>query len=260
MDVTDNDMTAPAEVGGNFAGPDDSVGFEVAEATLVEEPPESVKHLFGEVFPEVNHFAQILRDEGEVRGLIGPRELPRLWSRHLVNSAAVLDFIPAQVAVVDIGSGAGFPGIVIAICRSDLEVHLVEPMRRRFEWLCDVADEIGLDNVSIHNARAEELRGQGMADVVTARAVANLKKLLPLAMPLIVPGGRLLALKGRRAYEEVKDARPVFALHSVDSVRVHEVPSPMEDESTMVVELMRARDQRAGRRGQQSRGRKRTNF
>lgn len=183
----------------------------------------------------------MLIDEGELRGLIGPRELPRLWSRHLVNSAAVLQFIPERVQVMDIGSGAGFPGLVIAISRPDLDVHLVEPMQRRCEWLADVVDEIGIDNVTIHNARAEELHGVGQSDTVTSRAVANLKKLTQLTMPLVLPGGSMLALKGRKAAEEVKNARPQFKKLGVDWVKVHEVPSVMEDESTRVVELRKKR-------------------
>ncbi|HHT40446.1 MAG TPA: 16S rRNA (guanine(527)-N(7))-methyltransferase RsmG [Actinomyces sp.] len=217
--------------------------FEVASDgdSVVEEPTEAVRELFGQEFSRINHFAQMLIDEGELRGLIGPRELPRLWSRHLVNSAAVLGFIPENVQVMDIGSGAGFPGLVIAISRPDLDVHLVEPMQRRCEWLADVVDEIGIDNVTIHNDRAEELHGLGQSDIVTSRAVANLKKLTRLTMPLVLPGGSMLALKGRKAADEVKAARPAFKKLQVDWVKVHEVPSVMEDESTRVVELRKKR-------------------
>lgn len=179
--------------------------------------------------------------EGELRGLIGPRELPRLWSRHIVNSAAVLPFLPTAVQVMDVGSGAGFPGLVIAIARPDLDVHLVEPMSRRCEWLADVRDELDLDNITIHNARAEELHGLGQSDIVTARAVANLKKLTKLTMPLVLPGGSMLALKGRKAKEEVDAARSVFKKLGVHRVDIHEVPSVMEDESTRVVQLRKKR-------------------
>lgn len=216
----------------------------------VESPNADVRNLFGMSFGAINHFATMLVEEGELRGLIGPRELPRLWSRHLVNSAALLDFIPSRSQVLDVGSGAGFPGLVVAIARPDVDVHLVEPMQRRCEWLADVVAEIGLDNVTIHEAQAQQLRGQGQADIVTARAVANVGKLLPICMPLVQPGGRVLALKGRRVTDEVEDARASFAQHAVADYRIHEVPSVMEDESTMVLELIKARDMRQrGRAG-----------
>lgn len=207
----------------------------------VEVPNDAVRDLFGPSFGTIEHFAAMLAEEGELRGLIGPRELPRLWSRHIVNSAAVLDFIPRRVQVLDIGSGAGFPGLVVAIARPDLDVHLVEPMVRRCEWLADVVDEIALDNVTIHQARAEELHGRGQSDVVTSRAVAHLKKLTRLTMPLVRPGGSMLALKGRRVADEVSECRGLFRKFQVDMVDMHEVPSVMEDESTRVVQLRKRR-------------------
>lgn len=207
---------------------------------MVESPNEAAVELFGLSFSAMNHFAQMLVDEGETRGLIGPRELPRLWSRHLVNSAAIVDFIPQRAQMLDVGSGAGFPGIVAAIMRPDVDVHLVEPMLRRIEWLDDVIVELGLDNVTLHHKRAEELHGQGKADVVTSRAVANLRKLVPITLPLVRSGGSLLALKGRKAAEEISDAQKLFKKFGVVRSQVHEVPSVMEEESTMVVELIRA--------------------
>lgn len=219
-------------------------GLAAEGSDVVEAPTEEVSELFGMSFGAIRHFATMLEEEGELRGLIGPRELPRLWSRHLVNSAALLDFIPSRAQVLDVGSGAGFPGLVIAIARPDVDVHLVEPMTRRCEWLADVAEEIGLDNVTIHEAQAQELRGQGQADIVTARAVANVRKLLPICMPLVQPGGKVLALKGRRVQQEVDDALSIFAQHAVADYHIHEVPSVMEDESTMVLELVKARDMR----------------
>ena len=203
-------------------------------AEVPEEPTPEVVDLFGLAFPAVEEFARMLEDEGELRGLIGPRELPRLWSRHIVNSAAVLDFLPRRGQVLDVGSGAGFPGIVIAIARLDLDVHLAEPMQRRCEWLADVVSALGLDNVTIHQARAEELRGKGKSDVVTARAVANMSKLIRLTSKLIAPGGSLVALKGRRAPLEVEEAAAELKRHHL-SAKVHEVPSIMEDDSTYVV-------------------------
>lgn len=211
------------------------------DGSFVEQPNEAVREFFGPQFGPMDHFARMLVEEGELRGLIGPRELPRLWSRHIVNSAAVLGFIPEGVQVLDVGSGAGFPGLVVAIARPDLDVHLVEPMVRRCEWLADVAGEIGLENVTIHNARAEELYNVGETDIVTSRAVANLKQLTRWTMPLVLPGGKMLALKGRRAAEEVKAARPLLKKFNVGRVHVHEVPSLMEEESTRVVEMQKKR-------------------
>ncbi|MCD4550093.1 MULTISPECIES: 16S rRNA (guanine(527)-N(7))-methyltransferase RsmG [unclassified Schaalia] len=210
----------------NFADFPDDVHAEV--------PTSAVRDLFGLAFHDICEFVRMLQDEGEVRGLIGPREVPRLWSRHIVNSAAILDFLPKKGQVLDIGSGAGFPGIVAAIARPHLDFHLAEPMQRRCEWLEDVIDTLGLDNVTIHQARAEELRGKGKADVVTARAVANMSKLVRMTSKLIAPGGHLVALKGRKAPIEVEDARAELRRHHL-SAQIHEVPSVMEDEATYVV-------------------------
>ncbi len=204
-----------------------------------ERPDEAARALFGMGLPAVEEFARMLREEGEIRGVIGPHEVPRLWSRHLVNSAAVLDFLPRRGEILDIGSGAGFPGIVIAACRPALSVTLAEPMERRCEWLADVVDALGLDNVQIVRARAAELRGKLRADAVTSRAVANMTKLVRMTTRLIAPGGSLVALKGRRAAAEVMDAQMELTRHHLVA-EVHEVPSPMEDESTFVVVCRRA--------------------
>ncbi len=205
-----------------------------------EQPTLAVREFFGLSFGQVEAFAHMLTEEGELRGLIGPRELPRLWSRHLVNSAAILDYIPKKSQVLDIGSGAGFPGIIVAIARPELDVHLVEPMNRRVEWLYDVIDELGLDNVTVHHCRSEDLRGKGKADVVTSRAVANMSKLVRMTSKLIAPGGRLVALKGRRAAVEVEEAQYELKRHHLRA-QVHEVPSIMEDDSTFVVVAERIR-------------------
>ena len=179
--------------------------------------------------------------EGELRGLIGPRELPRLWTRHLLNSSPVAPFVDAGVRFADIGSGAGFPGVVVAIMRPDLDVHLIEPMERRTTWLEDVARELSLSNVSVVRARAEELHGTASYDAVSARAVAALKKLVPWAAPLIAPGGRLVALKGERAALEVTEAEKVLRKHKLTDTSVHEVLVPGTDEPTRVVTAQRVR-------------------
>lgn len=205
----------------------------------VETPPEEGAEVFGASWGQVQHFAQILVEEGELRGLIGPRELPRLWTRHLLNSAAVSQFVPSGATVADVGSGAGFPGVVLSIMRPELRVHLVEPMERRVDWLADVVRILGLSNTTVVRSRAEELEDQ--FDVVTARAVAALRKLVPWVAALISPGGRLLALKGERAGAEVEEAEKVLRRAKLQQIRVHEVIVPGTTEATRVVEAQRDR-------------------
>jgi 16S rRNA (guanine527-N7)-methyltransferase len=200
-----------------------------------EEATDELRDFFGLAWAPMEHFAEMLVAEGELRGLIGPREVPRLWSRHLVNSAAISPFVPSDADVADIGSGAGFPGVVLAIMRPDTTVHLIEPMERRVAWLSDVAEEVGLDNVTIHHARAEEIHGRQTFDVVTARAVASLDKLARWAMPLVRPGGALVALKGRRAEEEVGEAKHVLRKLGATSTRVDTVTGlPLDTSATVV--------------------------
>ncbi|WP_229118352.1 16S rRNA (guanine(527)-N(7))-methyltransferase RsmG [Actinomyces israelii] len=194
--------------------------------------------LFGLAFAGAERFAEMLGAEGELRGLVGPRELPRLWTRHIVNSAALTPFLPRRGTVVDVGSGAGFPGVVVALLRPDLEVTLIETMERRVEWLTYVVSELDLDNVTVHRARAEEVRDR--FDAVTARAVANLTKLVRLTAPLLRQGGRLLALKGAKAEEEVEAAKYVIKKARLKPAVIHEVVTPGE-EVTRVVEVRRPR-------------------
>lgn len=204
-------------------------------APELEEPPAGVRELFGLAWAPIEHFAQMLAEEGELRGLIGPRELPRLWSRHIVNSAAVEPFVGSAASVADVGTGAGFPGVVLAVMRPDLDIHLVEPMERRVRWLTDVLEELDLDNVTVQHARAEELHGRATFDVVTARAVAAMGKLARWTSPLIRPSGRLVALKGQRATEELEAAKYVLRKARMDDVAVHEVRPVEAAEATTVV-------------------------
>lgn len=204
----------------------------------VEAPSEEVRELFGMAFSGAEHFAHMLEEQGELRGLVGPREMPRLWTRHIVNSAAVVPFLPGRGSVADIGSGAGFPGVVVALLRPDLEVTLIETMERRVEWLSDVVAELDLDNVEVRRARAEEVHER--YDVVTARAVANLSRLVRLTSHLLRQGGCLLALKGAKAEAEVDDARYVIKKAKLEPAVIHEVVTPGE-EITKVVEVRRPR-------------------
>ena len=148
-------------------------------------------------------YAAWLADAGVVRGLIGPREVPRVWDRHLLNCAVVADAVPPGATVADIGSGAGLPGLVLAIRRPDLRVTLVEPLLRRTTFLDEVVADLGLDQVEVVRGRAEELHGSRRFDVVTSRAVAPLEKLLGWCLPLCAPEGIVLAMKGSSAAEEV---------------------------------------------------------
>lgn len=216
---------------GEFSDP---LKRKVGDPFIPEQPTDEVREFFGAAFSDVEEYVHMLEEEGEIRGLVGPREMPRLWSRHAVNAAAVLDFLPRTGQILDIGSGAGLPGIIIAICRPELDVHLAEPMQRRCEWLSDVIDHLALDNVTLHQVRAEELRGKGQADAITARAVANMSKLIRMTTKLIAPGGSLVALKGRRAPIEVDEAARELKSHHLRA-QIHEVPSIMEEESTYVV-------------------------
>ncbi|WP_159618783.1 16S rRNA (guanine(527)-N(7))-methyltransferase RsmG [Ruania rhizosphaerae] len=197
------------------------------------------REILGLAWGAVAHFAEMLADQGELRGLIGPRELPRLWTRHVLNSAVVERFLPVEGSLADVGSGAGLPGVVLAAMRPELEVHLIEPMERRVNWLTEVREELDLDNVEIHHCRAEELHGKLTVTAVTARAVAALDKLARMTMPLVKPGGVLLAQKGRRAEDEVTQAQNVLARLGGDRVTVHEVDLLGDGEVTRVVKVVR---------------------
>lgn len=166
-------------------------------------PPEGAHRVFGERLPHAEDFARILADTGVSHGLIGPREVPILWERHILNCAVIEDAFPEDARIIDVGSGAGLPGIALAIARPDLEVHLVEPMQRRTAWLESTAAEIGLRTVTVHRGRAEEFHGELSAPFVTARAVARLDKLARWCFPLVNDHGRLVAMKGRSATEEL---------------------------------------------------------
>lgn len=155
-------------------------------------------------------FTAILADTGVSHGLVGPREVPRLWERHVLNCAVIHPAIPVGEMVIDVGSGAGLPGIALAIARPDLDIHCVEPMLRRTTWLSTTVDELELTNVSVHRGRAEQFWGVLSAPVVTARAVARLSDLATWCLPLLLPGGSLLALKGSRAAEELEADRALL--------------------------------------------------
>ncbi len=168
------------------------------------------QRLFGDRLPLAERFTTMLAEQGVERGLIGPREVDRLWERHVLNCALMVGAIDPQVrTLADVGSGAGLPGIVIAIARPDLQVTLIETMQRRCTWLEEVNEELDL-GVEVVRARAEELHGERTFDAVTARAVAALTKLAGWTLPLVADGGELLAMKGSSAAEEIDKAQKVL--------------------------------------------------
>jgi len=190
---------------------------------------------FGSAWPQIAEFDALLRREGPVRGLVGPRELGRLWERHLLNSATVVGFLPTRGRVVDLGSGAGLPGVVVAAMRPDLEVVLLEPMLRRTEWLTEVVDALKLANAKVVRGRAQDIGASLEADVVMSRAVAALEKLMAWSAPLLRRGGRLVALKGGRAEEEVREAAGAAKKLGFVDVEVDLAPSIDGIEETRVV-------------------------
>lgn len=214
--------------------------------------------LFGDSLPLARRFAALLAGPGRDQGVIGPRELPRLWDRHLVNSAYVGQVIPQGATVLDVGSGAGLPGIPLALARPDLKLTLLEPMARRVAWLEEAVAALGLD-VTVRRGRAEERetrRACGESDVVTARAVAPIGRLATWAMPLVRTGGRLAALKGASAHDEVR--RDAADLHAAGAGDVDVVTCGAGDATTHIVVVHRTERRTGvgagvGRRG---RGRK----
>lgn len=165
-------------------------------------PPEALA-IFGESLGLAERYARLLAGPGLERGLIGPHEVPRLWERHLLNSAVLADLVPPRCSLVDLGSGAGLPGIVLAMLLPDCDVTLLEPMLRRTVFLGECVTGLGLTNVRVLRGRAEDFSRKMAADVVTARAVAPLGRLAMLALGLLRPGGMVLAMKGASAAREV---------------------------------------------------------
>ncbi|WP_062519224.1 16S rRNA (guanine(527)-N(7))-methyltransferase RsmG [Demequina silvatica] len=166
----------------------------------------AVREYFGDTYPRVFAFADMLRDQGVERGLIGPREVGRLWERHILNSAALHPFL-GEGRVADVGSGAGLPGLVLAAMDPDRDYVLIEPMERRTQWLFEAARECGIDNVQILRGRAEEVAESVEADVITARAVAAIDKLVKWCRPLLTDHGQFVLLKGRSAPDELERAK-----------------------------------------------------
>jgi 16S rRNA (guanine527-N7)-methyltransferase len=194
--------------------------------------------VFGDRTALAERYVQHLATSGMERGLLGPREVPRLWSRHVLNCAVVAELIPADAYVADVGSGAGLPGLTFALARPDLRLTLIEPLERRVTWLNEVIDDLGLDNVEVLRSRAELAVGQVKADVVTARAVSALNKLAPLTIPLLEGHGQVLAIKGRSAAEEIEKAAKVIRKLGGTDTSVVTVGKDLLEEPTTVVRIV----------------------
>lgn len=197
------------------------------------EPAEALA-VFGEHIAQGRGYAAALIRDGETLGLLGPREMPKLWTRHILNSAVVAELLDAGQKVADVGSGAGLPGIPMAIVRPDIQFVLIEPMERRANWLVSIVDELGLKNVRVIRARAEEVTESDF-DVVTARAVSALPKLLRITVPLARPGGQVIALKGSKAADEIEASRPLQKKLKIADFAILYTGSKQLAEPTLVV-------------------------
>jgi 16S rRNA (guanine527-N7)-methyltransferase len=200
----------------------------------VETEPAVAVELFGEQVDVARAFTANLAAQGEERGLIGPLELPRLWSRHILNCAIVAPLLKPGL-VGDVGSGAGLPGLVLAIARPDVDFVLIEPMERRVAWLNEQVDELGLTNVSVVRDRAEDARLADPLDQVTARAVSAFRKLIPLTAPLLRDGGELVLMKGAGAAAEVEAATKELRKFRVHDVEVLTLGEDLLDDVTRVI-------------------------
>lgn len=221
--------------------------------------PAGAAQIFGDHLALAQRFTAILTDSGVSHGLIGPREVPRLWERHMLNCAVIHPAIAEGAMVIDVGSGAGLPGLVLAIARPDLDLHLVEPMLRRTNWLSMAVADLELTNVSVHRGRAEQFWGTLSAPVVTARAVARLGELARWCLPLLLPGGSLLAIRGASVTEELKAERAVLRrLGAVDEV-IESFGSGVVDPPTTVLRVVLGDRpvQRAAMRKSKAKGKRR---
>jgi len=199
-----------------------------------EAEPESAKAIFGPHIEKARAFAQTLANDSDDLGLLGPRELDKLWSRHILNSAVVAETVKPGDHVADVGSGAGLPGIPMAIALPGAHFVLIEPMERRSNWMLEVIQELGLTNVEVRRSRAEEVLNLKF-DIVTARAVAALDKLLRLTVPLLKPGGSLIALKGSKAAEEIVAAKKLQKKLGIASFEIQICGEKFLAEPTSVV-------------------------
>lgn len=212
-------------------GPETMVDITPAELAAAEK-------IFGSRLELAKRYVEHLATSGTERGLIGPREIPRLWSRHVLNCAVIESEIAHGSHVADVGSGAGLPGLCLAIARPDLELTLIEPLERRVIWLQEVVDDLGLENVTVMRSRAELAVGTVVADVVTARAVSALTNLAGLTIPLLGGKGEVVAIKGRSASEEIEKAAKLIRRMGGRETTVVTVGADLLEEPTTVVRIV----------------------
>ena len=198
----------------------------------------AAESIFGDRLDLATRYVEHLATSGTERGLIGPREVPRLWSRHVLNCAVIESQIAHGSHVADVGSGAGLPGLCLAIARPDLELTLIEPLERRVIWLQEVVDDLGLENVTIMRTRAELAVGLVNADVVTARAVSAMANLAGLTIPLLAGKGEVVAIKGRSAGEEIEKAAKIIRKLGGTKTSVVVVGEDLLEEPTTVVRIV----------------------
>lgn len=202
-----------------------------------EAEPKEAQIVFGDYIDKARKFFDLLVRDGDLLGLIGPRELPKLWTRHILNSAVVAELVPDAKLVADVGSGAGFPGIPMAIMKPTSHFVLIEPMERRSSWLSDVVvPELGLTNVQVLRGRAEEAPLRNY-DVVTARAVSALPKLLRMLVPLAVQGGEILALKGSKAQDEIQESQSLVKKLKIATFEIVTAGEKVMQEPTTIVRV-----------------------
>lgn len=202
-----------------------------------EVEPKEAQEVFGSHIAQARQYFDLLVRDGDLLGLIGPRELPKLWSRHILNSAVVAELVEDGQTVADVGSGAGFPGIPMAIMKPHTKFVLIEPMERRANWLSEVVvPTLGLENVKVLRGRAEEAPLRNY-DVTTARAVSALPKLLRMLAPLTIAGGQVLAMKGSKAQEEIEDSKSLAKKLKLDSFEIITVGENLLIDPTTVVRV-----------------------
>jgi 16S rRNA (guanine527-N7)-methyltransferase len=216
---------------------------EVADLPVAPEPPALLATHFSDSQHLLQRYADWLAGAGTIRGLIGPREVPRLWDRHILNSVVLAELLPKGARVVDIGSGAGLPGLAVACARPDLRIDLVDSQIRRTDFLSEVVADLGLDSrVRVTRGRAEDasvINTVGSATFVTARAVAPLDRLVRWCLPLLVRGGTLLALKGESAEDELRQHRRLLDQLRVEVAGISECGAGIVQPATRVVRLVR---------------------
>ncbi|WP_053351431.1 16S rRNA (guanine(527)-N(7))-methyltransferase RsmG [Leucobacter musarum] len=206
----------------------------MSDDVVIEQEPAAAAEIAGDRIELLRAFAAGLGGRGEELGLIGPLEAPRLWTRHLLNSAVLAPLVRAGAQVADIGTGGGMPGLVLAIVRPDAHFIFIEPMERRCAWLQEQIDALGLTNAEVRRGRAEEYHDAFEVDQITARAVTALRKLVPLTAPLLVDGGEMLFLKGASVEAEIETAEKALRKYRVRDVTVEELGAGLLAETTRV--------------------------